>query len=413
MTSLPKLAWKNLFRYKRRTLITAAALAMGLLILILVTSLLSGIDGETIRNFKWYETADGVIEQPGYNEDRGYFPLDKSIPNATAVTAELRELGYKAAPRINFNAQLVLRDENGQSTGTVGVRGTGVDFEAEKTVFRNHEHYLSPVTERPGAVLGSWVAEDYGIEVGDVITLSTNAKPFSENAPGMAQTIDATVVGIIFTPNPVINRYGIYLDLEYVQFSLLAFDEATSIHILHEGKDRALIEDWAQSQGLVFNGWELLAKDFLAMSEMKTSSTGAIIGLLVLIALIGVTNTMIMAIYERTREIGTLRAMGMKDTQILWMFAWEGMGIGLLGSVMGLAAAFAMNFYIVLVGIDYSFILRQMDAGYRVATIMRGDWVPEYFVFGFFLSILISGFIAFVTAFRAVRKTIPQALQTN
>jgi putative ABC transport system permease protein len=132
MTSLPKLAWKNLFRYKRRTLITASALAMGLFILILVASLLGGIDGETIRNFKWYETADGVIENVDYDDDRDYLPLDKNVPNMWARVAELREMGYDVAPRVNFNGQLTIWDDNGQSTGTVGVRGTGVDFAAER-----------------------------------------------------------------------------------------------------------------------------------------------------------------------------------------------------------------------------------------------------------------------------------------
>jgi ABC-type lipoprotein release transport system permease subunit len=413
MTALPKLAWKNLFRYKRRTLITAAALAMGLFILILTASLLSGVDGETIRNLKWYETADGVIETQSYDEDRAYFPLDRSIENTEAVTAELRDLGYTVAPRINFSAQLVLRDEKGASTGTVGVRGTGVDFAAEEEVFRYKDHYLEPVSKTPGAVLGSWLAEDYGIAVGDVITLATNAKPFSPDSPGMAQTIDAEVVGIVFTPNPVINRNGIYLDLEYVQFSLLAFDEATSIHVKLDGADSEDIETWAESQGLIFNSWEVLAKDFLAMADMKSTSTLAIIALLILIAAIGVTNTMIMAIYERTREIGTLRALGMKNSDILWIFAWEGVGIGFIGAVMGLVGAFFMNIYLVVFGIDYSFFMRQMDFGYRVATIMRGDWVPEYFVVGFIVSVLISGLIAYLTALRAVDKSIPQALQTN
>jgi ABC-type lipoprotein release transport system permease subunit len=265
----------------------------------------------------------------------------------------------------------------------------------------------------PGAILGSWLAEDYGLEVGDYITVATHTRSNEGEDRGTSTTIDAEIVGIIFTPNPVINRYGLYLDIELVQAYMNMEARATSIHVNLDGKDRAELDSWAEENGLVFNGWEMLAEDFLAMADMKSAGTASIIGLLILIAAIGITNTMIMAIYERTREIGTLRAMGMKDSQILWMFTWEGAGIGVLGALLGLTGAFLMNIYLVIFGIDYSFILRQMDAGYRVATIMRGDWVLEYFAIGFVVSIVISGFIAYLTSLRAVRKTIPEALQTN
>ena len=79
------LAMKNLFRYKRRTFITAIAIAMGLSIYLIVDSLILGMEQESIRNLLWYETSSVRIHTQQYWQERQLYPLEQGIENPTQV----------------------------------------------------------------------------------------------------------------------------------------------------------------------------------------------------------------------------------------------------------------------------------------------------------------------------------------
>ena len=95
---LVSLALKNLTRHKRRTIITATALAMGLLMFILFDSLLTGMENDGVRTMIWYDTAGLQVQNTAYWDDKSLMPLDAYIANPEAVLARLNEKGYVATP---------------------------------------------------------------------------------------------------------------------------------------------------------------------------------------------------------------------------------------------------------------------------------------------------------------------------
>ena len=165
-----------------------------------------------------------------------------------------------------------------------------------------------------------------------------------------------------------------------------------------------------QNLPLTVHTWKDLARDYLAIVEAKQGGTGMILFLVFIIAAVGVSNTMLMAMYERMRELGMMRSLGMKDRHILFCFLFEAGGIGLIGSVVGLIMGSLVNVYIVNVGFDFGFMFRDMDIGYRLASVMRGAWSSSTMLKAFFSGIGLSMLVAYVPVRRALKLDIPTCL---
>ena len=179
MRFLVLLAAKNLLRYRRRTIITSTVIAIGLMMFLIIDSLLLGIDRESVRNLKWYETASIKIFHADYWEDRLLLPLDLSISNPTTIVEALQNEGYRATPRTVFSADLILYSEDFGEDGNLPVQVTAVDVQSDSEVFRLDETLMSGRFPQSGSqeiTIGSWLAEDINAEIGYWVTwqFSTN-----------------------------------------------------------------------------------------------------------------------------------------------------------------------------------------------------------------------------------------------
>ncbi|MFP4432223.1 MAG: ABC transporter permease [Spirochaetaceae bacterium] len=413
--SLPNLAWKNMLRYGRRTAITAAAIAVGLVAYIAMDSLLVGMDLESERNLIWYETGTAKVLHEGYWEEHEELPLDLAIAEPERLVEDLEEAGVPATPRIVFQAELVVRRNPYPEDGSLQVRGYGVDPDRDGTVFRIDEHLVAGRRLKPGeagVVLGAILADRLGAEVGFPLIIVTRT------AEGYFQTIDAEVVGIVKTPNPVVDRSSVYLPLDVARLYLQMEDKATEIALrlpetakLHESLSQARGAIGAGAGELSVLSWRELAADYVALAETKKSGSGIILFLVFVIAVVGISNTMIMAVFERTREIGTLRALGMPDRRVRLLFLYEAGAVGFLGSIAGLIVGAGVVYALVRWGIDYSAMLENMDIGYRTAGIMRGAWNPAAFVRALVSGVLVSAASAYLPTNHAVRRSVPDCLR--
>jgi len=415
MKFLLGLALKNLSRYKKRTIITSSAIAVGLGIYIFIDAWLLGLEMESERNLIWYETSSARVLNESYWEEKDQLPLKYVIENPKKVTARLQELKILAAPRTVFGGELIVREDPFEQDGSMQVKIFSIDPEKDDTVFRFREtveegRYLKPGEE--GILIGSWLAEDLGAEVGYPLTIVTKTRD------GYYQTIDVEIVGIINCPNPVINKGAIFLPLDTADAYLemqgavteinLKFPERSDADMLAARTEEKLIEYFKDIEVL---SWKILARDYVALATMKQSSTRMILFLVFIIAAVGVSNTMLMAIYERFRELGMMRALGMKDSQIRLTFLFEAGGIGFIGSVFGVMLGCILCFWIVNWGVDFSAMVRDMDIGYRITGISRGAWHPKALVIAFFLGIILSVVTAFFPTRRALKMTITDCLR--
>ena len=408
MKFLLALAWKNLSRYSRRTLITAAALAVGVAVFIWMDGWLLGAELESRRNIVWYEAGSAKVMKREYLEEIQNMPLKQVIEDPAGVEKALAGLGVTTTRRVVFSGELFLGE------GSLFVKAVALDQAADGRVFRLEETVSAGRFLRPGEpelLLGEWLARDLGSEVGDWVTVRARSRY------GAFQTLDLEVVGILNCPNPMINQGMIFLPLDVADQALEMEGAVSEIAVSFPewqepaprlAEIRGSLADFPE---LAVAGWQELARDFLAISEGKRAGTGMLLVLIFIIAAVGISNTMLMAVYERVREIGMMRAMGMRDRSIRLAFLLEAGGIGLIGSTVGLALGAALNYCMVRWGLDLSAWIGEMQVGYRVHSVFRSAWHPQALAGAVVFGVLASMLISFIPSSRALQKRITDCLR--
>ena len=415
MKFLMTLAWKNLSRYRKRTIITASAIAFGLMIFVIMDSMLLGIEIDSERNLINYETGSAQITRPEYEKERIILPLKYTIDDPDAVMKELAESKIPATPRIQFRGEIFMTEDPWETDGSMFITGMAVDLDSVDSVFDFRRHVVEGewlVPGDDGIVLGSWLAEDIGAKVGYPLSIRTRSKQ------GANVVFFTTVKGIIKVPNPVVNRTTLFMDRDLADYSLEMDGSVTEIDLAfpwNEDPEKLVAKAKQSLNGnfgdLAISSWKSIASDYVAMAAAKRSGTSTILLLVFIIAAVGISNTMLMAVFERTRELGMMRSLGMKDSQVRLAFLFEAGGIGLIGGTLGVIFGALANLPIAKYGIDYSIFMRHMDMGYRILGILYGTWNPRTFIIAFLGGVIMAMIAAFIPTRRALKMEITACLR--
>lgn len=405
--SLLRVAFRNLFRQKRQTFITAIAIALGLGLYIYMDSMLTGLDVESTHNLIFYESAAARVHTQAYAADRENLPLDEAIYNVKDVL-DAFPADVEASPRISFSAEIIVYEDPFPADGSLQAIVHAVDPHRDEKVFHTLRGMRFP--QENSAILGAWLAEDLGAEVGFPLTVVTRTQD------GYFQTFDLEVAGLITTPNPQTNRM-MFITLDYADEVLNMRGSVTEIDLQ---VPLPLVTDYVELSreitrkfpGLQLVDWRELGEDFLLLAQAKRSTSGLFIFIVLIIVVVGISNTLLMAVQERTREIGVLRALGMRDREIRRMFFFEAVSIGFIGSLGAIVVGILGVASLVYIGIDYSQWLREMDMGYRVSGIIRGSWNLSAFGISLLLGTGVSGVVSMIPVRRALKKSVVDELRS-
>jgi putative ABC transport system permease protein len=384
------IAWRNVFRHTRRTIITAAAISVGLSAMIFMNTMMNGVDKMASRNIIDYETGHLEIFAAGYYREEGAFPLDTIIENPNYVIGKIETVsGIKAiAPRVKFQARI----SNG--IDELPVLGMGIDIQkdgeafdiANSVVDGSHLQYEGDV------IVGKDLAGDMDLEVGSFLTIITKDRNGTYNA------YDLTVTGIINTGHPLFDGNMAILLIEQAQ-DLLAIGQGVTelcIRAYNEKNLASLREDLTTQIGKDYEilTWKELNAAIFEVSGFKRAGQFMIALVVVIIAAVGIINTMLMAVMERIPEIGTLKAMGFSNSGIVKMFIYEGGIIGVFGSLLGCIIGFFISLYFVYIGLDFSSFFKDMDIVYPMKFIIKGEldflMLLYVFLFGVFVSVFVT-----------------------
>ncbi|WP_319478715.1 FtsX-like permease family protein [Marispirochaeta aestuarii] len=421
MKFLLALAFRNLTRYTKRTVITASAIAFGLGLFIVLDSFLKGAEMESEINLINYETASAKVMHPAYLGERDNLPLKYVIEEPEKIIDILGGNSIAATPRVVFKAELFVREDPYPESGSVYVKSIALDPSRDDEVFRLREtvkkgRYLEE--DENGVLIGEWMAADLGARVGYPLTLRVRTRY------GAYETMDMEIVGLINSPNPQMNKNTVFLPLSTADYFLdmdgavteLALSPGLTFDRSHDpDKMAGQIEKLLNTNGydLQVHSWKELAPDYVAMAAMKSTGSRIILFLVFVIAAVGITNTMLMAVFERIRELGMMRAMGMSDRQIRLSFLLEAGGIGLIGAVGGLIFGALVNWPLVEWGWDFTPMLKQMDIGYRISGVFRSMWNIPTMLRAFIAGIVIAMLVALFPIRRALKMQITDCLRNE
>ena len=326
-----KLAWRNLWRNWRRTVIAITAIVLGLILLVFMAGLIEGSDQAIFGNMVRLYGGNIQIHAPGYGEKADKMPMLPVENDAKVLETVMAHPNVTAAARRITTGGVVSTRE-----GTFPVQITGVDPDAETDISIVSENIKSGrylmTGETDAVLIGKSLAELLEVGVGDTVTLVGRRK----NEEMRQRTV--TIVGIYSLGLSEAEKGNVFITLSEAQTLYNLRDQVTEISIMLEsvGQESAVIADLKTAlPGYEIDSWDTLQPEMRQVMDMKSNVTQAFSLIVLLIASVGVLNLMLMAVFERTREMGVLAALGMKDNQLMGLFLLEGAMIGVIGALVG------------------------------------------------------------------------------
>jgi ABC-type lipoprotein release transport system permease subunit len=406
------LAFKNLLRHSKRTILTVIGIAVGVALLIWMDGMLRWGDNESKRNLIRYEFGNFVLSTKEFHDDRDNLPVDSLIPAATiaAILKSASTSGLHASARTGFSGVLSYHRGFGLPFAIYAV-----DPERYADVFFIGKDIVSGKWLQPdsqGILISRSTARNLGVKVGDTILFETRTRY------GSFQAVELKIEGLFDAANPAINRQQAFVSERFARANLQTGGAASEIVFRSQDERNEpglsrMKEALAKSgqTGLVFATWQELGSDFLAISRTKRGGSKIMIFFIFVITAIGIVNTMLMAVFERIRELGMMRALGMRDNQIVKTFVLESAGIGLIGSLAGVALGALLDLWGVTKGLDFTRFVGDIDFGYRTRAVFFNEWNPDTMVIAFVFGILCSVLVSLWPSRKAVEMEITDAIR--
>lgn len=401
-----RLAWRNVWRHRRRTLIVVLAIGFCLAMMMMYDGLVTGFEQAIYGNAVQVLGGNIQIHAAGYSEKTGQSPL-LALPNDREIVAAARQ-----QPQVALASRRI--QTSGLTTsaeGAFGVSIIGIEPESEQTTSLEAQNIVAgrylTAADADQIFIGQGLADTMEIGVGDRITL------VGRDVHKQMRKRTMTVAGIFDIDMPEIEKRSVYISLAEAQELYGLGDQSTEVAIsLHKiGEEDAVIQALAPVlAGSESQTWASNFPEMMNALRSKSKVMDIFSVIIVFIAGIGILNMLLMAIYERTREIGVLAALGMKPRQISLLFLLEGGMMSLVGLAFGLCLGLGFNFLFQQVGIDYSAFTSMTEYTALISTNIYPTLGLEKIVQRALVIVVIALICSFYPAREAARTEPAQAL---
>ena len=394
-------ACKNVLRNRRRSLMALLITAVGTAA-VLVGGGFALFTYDSLREVSARDTGHVILAQRGYFDGDEDTPMQNGLAGAPALAERLRALPVARAvlPRIQFSGLISNGDKSAIFLGA-GVEPL-VDFQIRgvQTGFVAGEPFAAGAAA-PEIVIGKELAKLMKAKVGSSLTL------LATTTEGTLNAVDVTVSGIVTVGVPDIDKRLVYADIAAVQ-KLLLTDKVSTLSVYLRDKDdtEAVAASLAAAHPqLAVRSWLDLAFFYQSVRALYNRIFGMLGAIMLVIVLFAMTNTLGMAVAERTREIGTLRAIGTYPGELVRNFVLEGAAIGGGGALAGMALAGAATVALMFAGLQMPPPPGRSN-GYPLLV----NFSPSLYAAVGVAVIAVSAFAAYLASRRAARRPITEAL---
>ncbi|MCH9682085.1 MAG: FtsX-like permease family protein [Deltaproteobacteria bacterium] len=340
------MAWRNVWRNSRRTIAAIAATSLGLFAMIVYSAMAEGYLVRMERHILDIEMGDMQAFHAEYRDTPSIY---HRIDDEDRLLAQLDEAGLPAAPRL-LGSGLASAGDN-----SAGVSLFGVDIERDATVSGIHRHvakgqWLDPAAQGE-VVVGRHLADMLGVGLGDEIVV------LSQGADGSMANDLYVVRGVLRSVSAAVDRGGFYMVDEAFRELMVV---PTGVHqlIVRRPPSRPLDVMAGQVRAMAP---ELEAKTWReikpGMASMLDSSRGAIVAMFIIVysaIAIVILNAMLMAVFERVREFGVLKAIGVSPGGVLRLIYLETVIQTGIAIIVGVVLSVPANWYLSSHGLDLS-----------------------------------------------------------
>jgi ABC-type lipoprotein release transport system permease subunit len=370
-----KLAWRNIWRNKRRTLITIASVFFALWLSLIMRSMQVGSYGHMADGIVEAYTGSIQVHRQGYWNDR---TLDNTFEYNPAMVGEIEALdNIKAViPRLESFALA--------STGeqTKGVLVIGIDPEKELELTHPDRKLIEGVYfdgSPEGVLVSSRLADFLNLSINDTLTM------LSTGYHGASAAGIYPVIGIIKMPNPELDRRIVYMSLPYARQLYGADNMLTSLVINVRDSDKLNkttkeLKSMLDGDFYEIMDWKEMNPELVQQIQSDQAGGYVMLAMLYLIVGFGVLGTLIMMTTERRREFGVMIAIGMQKKRLGLILTIEILIMGLVGAVTGVLGSIPVIGYLVKHPIRFSGEYAEVFEAYGFEPIMPAEFDITYFI---------------------------------
>ena len=345
-----RLAWRNIWRHRRRTIIIVLAMSMTLALMMFYDGLMNGFTDTIYGNAVKVLGGNIQVHAAGYRSQANSMPLlPLADPQAVIKAAQANPQVLAATQRINTGGLVT----NHEGAFAVGITGVEPETEMNLNIIGQYVKAGRNLTSADGdfILIGKGLADAMSVQVGDRITLVGQ----SQHQQMRQRTM--TVVGIYDLGMPDIEKQTVYISLGEAQslYDLGGQSTEVAVFLKQLGPEAAVIKNMKPSlPGYEIESFEANYPELASAISTKGGVMNIFSVVIIAIAGVGILNLLLMAVYERTREIGMLGAIGLRPAQISLLFILEGVMIGLVGVAVGIVFGLVINGLLMKVGLDFS-----------------------------------------------------------
>ncbi|MFP4472687.1 MAG: ABC transporter permease [Candidatus Omnitrophota bacterium] len=360
MRTFLKIAWRNITRNRKRSLITISAVGFGLGALIFIWSFVEGAHFQMIDNYTSLSIGHIQIHARGFHEHQ---KLETYIEDPAPLLERIRAIeGVRySAPRIRAQGLI------SSSESSSGALILGVDPDKETRISSLHKslgegNFLS-AEENDTIVIGKDLAAGLKVSLDDKIVI-------------MSQALDGSIAasayyisGLIDSGVEEIDRGLVLITHRAAENLFVMQDKTSEIALKLQRGDRAqemadLIRSRLDTDTLEILPWQTVSPIMKQWIDFDNTFIWVIVFIVMIVVAIGILNTVLMGVLERTREFGILLALGTKRGQIVTMVAWESVFLGCIGSLMGAILGISLTALFHVQGIDLGIFTSALSSFY-------------------------------------------------
>lgn len=341
MFALLKMAWRNIWRNKRRTTITLASIAFGLAALLFQQSLIKSLQSQLIEKATRSYSAHIQIQSKETTDPK--VPEERIKNPEPVMTAVQQVPGIEAwSPRVVFTG---LISSPLTSKGTLVV---GIDPEREKNLTIIHSYltdgrYLEPGKDRE-IVMGIKLAKDLDLRLGEKAVIMIQASDGSLSAEAFR------LAGLFKTSSPVYDGQIVYVPIQAAQRLLVCGNEVSVISARVRNSEkiaevREKLSNLLAVEPVSVLTWQEAAHEIVSIQEFQNAILLIVLLVVFAIVALGIFNTMLMSLFERIREFGLMISLGAKPAYVAQLILLESFLLGFLGMLIGNLAGSAIILY--------------------------------------------------------------------
>jgi len=366
MSNLFKMAFRDLGRNRRRTFFSALALALGLTLLLLMAGVIRWELQSSTDKSVILQSGNLQVRASSYNEDKTSLAFQDLIANPDQVAAQIASLEpvSVATPRLYASGIVATGDE------TAGVRIVGIDVTSPANApYRDGlvSGQFIAADDSGGILIGQTLADKMALRAGDSTTLLIN----TSNGSVDQQTF--VIRGVYTTHTPGYDGAIVFMPLAKAQAFAQAGNHASLIFILLKDAQQApAVVAALKSSSYTVKTFEDMNPLLVQVDDLANSFMYVLYLIVLAMVATVIINTFIMAVFERTREIGILAAIGMRGSRIMAMFFSESVLLAILGIAMGLVVGVPLVLLLGKVGIPVG------NLGLGLMGFLIGDRIYTY-----------------------------------